>query len=318
MTIRPRSAFVFDSLGLRSLWFSSFCFLFLLLAPAAAKSTELKQATLQAWNAHIREADAGMQERAQGRRPFLWVDEASDRTQRAQRGEIIAAPAGRAIAEKAPNGLIYDWVGAMFIPGATIADVFAVVSDYDHYRQIYGPTVVGSKLIARDGGDAKFWMRMAHRTLSVTAAMDGEYESHCTRSDASRWSCNAFSTSVREIRNFGQTGEYELPPDQGNGFVWRLYSIYRFEERDGGVYVELEAIALSRDIPAEVRWLVQPIVDRLPRRSIAATLEETRDAVLALRSSAVSAKEPGGSLGGCNVAAPCSLPPVQRTFRQPR
>src|ERR1700719_1958533 len=101
MTIRPRSALV-----VRSLWVGSFWLLFLLLAPAAAKSTELKQATLQAWNAHIREADARMQERVQGRRPFLWMDEASDRTQRAQRGEILAAPAGRASAEKAPNGLI--------------------------------------------------------------------------------------------------------------------------------------------------------------------------------------------------------------------
>jgi len=43
------------------------------------------------------------------------------------------------------------------------------------------------------------------------------------------------------------------PEGEGTGLIWR-----RFEERDGGVYVEVEAIALSRDVPASLRWLVEP------------------------------------------------------------
>jgi hypothetical protein len=72
----------------------------------------------------------------------------------------------------------------------------------------------------------------------------------------------------------------ELPPDQGPGYVWRLFTFTKFEESDGGVFIELEAIGLSRDVPMLVRWLVDPIVEHLPRNSLQATLDETRNAVL--------------------------------------
>jgi hypothetical protein len=42
----------------------------------------------------------------------------------------------------------------------------------------------------------------------------------------------------------------------------------------------VEAIGLSRDAPMLVRWLVDPIVEHLPRNSLQATLDETRNAVL--------------------------------------
>jgi hypothetical protein len=46
-----------------------------------------------------------------------------------------------------------------------------------------------------------------------------------------------------------------------------------------GVYVELEAIALSRDIPAAFRVFVTPIVRRVSRDSLATSLHQTKAAV---------------------------------------
>jgi hypothetical protein len=51
------------------------------------------------------------------------------------------------------------------------------------------------------------------------------------------------------------------------------------EERDGGVYIELEAMVLSRDIPAALRWVVDPIVRRVSRSSLETSLQQTADAV---------------------------------------
>lgn len=46
-------------------------------------------------------------------------------------GEIIVSPA----TAKVPTaGLIHDWVGAIFIPNATMGDVMKVVRDYEHYQ----------------------------------------------------------------------------------------------------------------------------------------------------------------------------------------
>ncbi|MGA7414121.1 MAG: hypothetical protein WBW33_26850, partial [Bryobacteraceae bacterium] len=71
----------------------------------------------------------------------------------------------------------------------------------------------------------------------------------------------------------------EMPPDTGSGFIWRLYSISRLEERDGGVYVELEVIALSRDIPAPYQWFVDPIVRRVSKDAMITSLKQTSEAV---------------------------------------
>jgi hypothetical protein len=43
----------------------------------------------------------------------------------------------------------------------------------------------------------------------------------------------------------------------------------------------MEAIALSRDIPAALRWVVNPAVDRFSRGEMIACLRETREAVTA-------------------------------------
>jgi hypothetical protein len=55
--------------------------------------------------------------------------------------------------------------------------------------------------------------------------------------------------------------------------------LQRIEERDGGVYVELETVALSRGIPVEFRWLIKPLTDELPRRLMLDMLNDTRIAV---------------------------------------
>jgi hypothetical protein len=70
-----------------------------------------------------------------------------------------------------------------------------------------------------------------------------------------------------------------LPEDHGPGYVWRTFSVTRLEQLDGGVYIEMEMTDLSRGIPWEFRWLVQPLAERLPRSMLVTTLRETRDAV---------------------------------------
>ena len=84
---------------------------------------------------------------------------------------------------------------------------------------------------------------------------------------------------MREIKNFGTANEEDFAPGHGSGFIWRLYSTARMEERDGGVIVEMEAIALSRDIPVALRWFVEPIVRRVSRDSLEKSLTDTAKAV---------------------------------------
>jgi hypothetical protein len=42
----------------------------------------------------------------------------------------------------------------------------------------------------------------------------------------------------------------------------------RFEEKDGGVYVQVESIGLSRAVPAIIGWLVNPLLRSIPRGTL--------------------------------------------------
>ena len=88
---------------------------------------------------------------------------------------------------------------------------------------------------------------------------------------------------LAEVENAGQTDERELVVDDAHGYLWRLFSYWRFEEKDGGVYVQLESIGLSRVVPAIIGWLVNPLLRSIPRGTISSLLGATRAAVTSLR-----------------------------------
>ena len=54
------------------------------------------------------------------------------------------------------------------------------------------------------------------------------------------------SKRIQEIADYGTARERKLAEGEGTGLIWRLFSVSRFEERDGGLCVETEATALSR------------------------------------------------------------------------
>lgn len=247
--------------------------------PAQSSANELKEQTLAEWNDYVHSACLRTEGRAE-EFPFLRVSEVPEGRDRARAGEIIVWREGDGHRTKVPHGLIHDWVGVVFIPKATIADVFSVARDYDHYSEIYKPAVMEARGRGSDGGDDSYSMLLVQKVLFVTAAVQGEYQTQYTQIDAKHWYSISQSTRLQAVEGFGQADMRVLPPDRGPGFVWRLFSLTKFEESDGGVYVEVEAMALSRDVPAVLRWLVDPVVDHLPRDSVRETLEKTRDAVL--------------------------------------
>jgi hypothetical protein len=86
------------------------------------------------------------------------------------------------------------------------------------------------------------------------------------------------SIRIDEVENPGKPNEHALPPGTGQGFLWKLDTYWRFEERDGGTWVECEAISLTRDIPTGLNWLIHPIIRDLPKESLQNTLSQTRAA----------------------------------------
>ena len=246
-----------------------------LFAPSIVHAAELSKDTLVYWEAHLDNARPQIDSESS----FLWVDQTPERLRRVRQGEIIVSPVGKENPKPVDSGLIHDWMGAAFLPDTKIEDVFAAVRDYGNYKNYYKPTVVESKLLGTNGPCETYSMLVVNKEAVAGTALDMEYETCYFRVDEHRWYSITNTTRVQELRHYGRSDERRLPPDQGSGYIWRLYSVAKYEQRDGGTYVEVEAIALSRDIPAALRWIVNPIVRRVSRNSLLLSLQETNDAV---------------------------------------
>ena len=246
-----------------------------LVAPPLSHAAELRQDTLVHWNAYL---DAARSQSA-SQTLFLWVDQNPERVQRVRDGEILVWSGGKENPRPVASGLIHDWTGAAFFPNAGIKDVLSAARDYSNYKEYYKPTVVDSKLLSSDGPCEKYSMRVVNKEVVAETALDMDYETCYFKIDDRRWYSTTHTTRVQEIRHYGRPDEQELPPDHGSGYIWRLYSVARFEQRDGGTYVEVEAIALSRDIPTALRWVVNPIVRRVSRNSMLVSLQQMKEAV---------------------------------------
>jgi hypothetical protein len=199
-----------------------------------------------------------------------------------ERGEVVAEQLTTSAAASeiaTPGALVHHWVGTVFIPGATLPQVLALVQDYDHARQYYQPEVERSKLLARSGDDFKIYLRL-RQTDVITVVLDTEYDVQYERLDANRAASVSRSTRVAELEHPGAAGEHALSAADDHGFLWRINSYWRFEQTPRGVFVQCEAISLTRDIPIGLGWMIGPLIENIPRQSLEFTLGATRKAVL--------------------------------------
>jgi hypothetical protein len=245
---------------------------------SGARAVDLKPETVQAFDRYIRDTEARLDQRLRPDGTFLWVDEEPQRLAQVRQGQLAIENRSSRDTISVPGGLIHDWIGAVFVPGVTLGKTLALIQDYDHNQDNYKPEVLASRLVSRHGNDFKVYLRLMKQKV-ITVILDTDYDVRYFPLDGGRCHSRAYSTRIVEVESAGKQDERTLPPGRDDGFLWRLYSYWRFQERDGGVYVECEAISLTRAIPVGLGWLIQPIITTLPRESLANTLRETRAAL---------------------------------------
>jgi hypothetical protein len=178
-----------------------------------------------------------------------------------------------------PGGMIHHWVGVVFIPGAKLDDVLGVLEDYDHQSTIYSPDVERSKMESHDGDHFRVFLRFRRHKV-ITVVLDTEHDIRYVHDAPGHAHSRSSAVRIAEVENPGKSDEHEKQPGDDGGFLWRMETWWRMEERDGGVYVQSEAASLTRDIPTGLGWLVGPFVTSIPKETLVFTLEATRKAVL--------------------------------------
>jgi len=256
-------------------------------------AAELKRETIAAFDRYVAATEARIDSEERPTGPFLYVDgQPSD----AMNGSYVKLRSGEVLVEKretknpgassdVPGGMIHHWVGIVFIPGATLAQVLPIVRDYDRRAELYKPEVIASHMISRQGDDYRFFLRLYEKRFT-TVVFNSEYVSHWGKVDSEKAYSHCISKKIAEVKDPDRPDGEEWPVGHGRGYLWRLNTYWRFEEKDGGVYMQCEAVALTRDIPIVLRWLLKPLVTRIPSESLNRALSQTRTAVLEERKAA--------------------------------
>jgi len=280
-------------LGSQNRWLAILLALQLSRAPVdAVNNIGLKPETVQAFNRYVQLTEARIHGEVSAPEKFLYVEGyPPERRSRAlaalQRGEVLMErlqttdPSGQTIV--APGGLIHHWLGAVFVSGATLQQTLTLMEDYDHHQDIYKPEVVRSRLLSRQDNDFKIFYRLRKKKV-ITVTLNTYHDIHYFPADSKHWYSRSYSTRIAEVADADTPNEREKPVGQDGGFLWRINSYWKFEEKDGGVYIECESISLTRDIPTGLGWLIKPFVTGIPRDSLQMTMGSTRAALGAERS----------------------------------
>ena len=131
------------------------------------------------------------------------------------------------------------------IPGATLERTLALVQDYGRHKVVYQPEVIDSRILSHNGNDFHIYLRLLKKKV-ITVVLASEHDVKYTQLDKTRWRSVSRTTKIAEVEHAGKPDEREKLPGTGEGFLWRLNSYWRFEERDGGTWVECEAISDPR------------------------------------------------------------------------
>jgi len=254
-----------------------------LLLPAA----ELQKETIEAWNKYLQWAQQKVTREISDPNIFLIQNTISPKdraeiSEKLNRGGIVVdrmpsvVPKGTAF--DCPSGEIHHWWGAILIRNVTMERLMRFLQDYDHHAGRFSD-IKSSRLISKDGNRYRFFFRLQRSKAFVTAYYNTEQECVYTYYGSTRVFSQSEALKIAEIENAGTATEKEKQPGNDQGFLWRLVSWWRFEQKGPDVLIELESASLSRDIPGWVKFMpgISAYIRSTPKESLQSVLTSIRD-----------------------------------------
>jgi len=267
-------------------------FAFTLILGVAARSAELKPPTIVAFERYQQLAESTIETEVSSPDTFLHVlhGDAATRSKNdglLRQGNVVierlrVTEQGRRI--QVPEGLIHHWIGSIFVPNVSLHTAVEVLQDFDQHADLFKPNIARSRVIERDGERFRLALRFYMKKI-VSVTVDTESIAEFTPRGPNRETSAIRSVRIHEVEAAGTPEERQKPDGGGGGYMWRMNTYWRFLERDGGTYIECEALTLSRSIPTGLGWLIGPLVSSIPRDMLTSALQATRRSLVARKES---------------------------------
>jgi len=232
----------------------------LLLAPRLF--AEPTPAAVAAFNTYAGTVESRLAQQHHTPDSFLALDDAA-RT-RVHSGELLIE---HLTTPATPDALLHHWRATAFVPNATPADFERLLQDFSAYPHNFAPQVLTSTVLSRTPTDTLLRLRTRQHHV-ITVVLDTTCDVTFAELDPAHGYSISRSTRIDEIAPAGD-----------NGFLYRLNTYWSYEKRDGGLYLQLESLSLTRSIPHGLAWAVQPYVESIPRDSLVFTLTSARNAL---------------------------------------
>ena len=243
-----------------------------LLAAVAAErpiAAEPTVAAAAAFDAYVRALELRLGQ--QHRSPSGFVVVSPQEEARLRLGEFVVEQLTPSAEQELPGAMLHDWRGTAFVPRVTVAEFERLMRDFGSYPQTFSPQVPKASMLSRQGDRMQVTMRVRQQHI-LTVVMDTSYDVTFARLDAQHGYSVSRSTRIAEIESPGKSFERVLGPSEEHGFLWRMNTYWSFEERDGGLWMQIESVSLTRSIPRGLGWAVRPFVESVPRESLEFTL----------------------------------------------
>lgn len=231
-------------------------------------------AALSGFNSYIRQVEARLDQQHGGPEGFL----AREDSTYLRKGELIIERVTSSSGADLPGALLHHWRGTAFAAGATAADFEQLIKDFPAYPQRFSPQVVRAKVIDHQNDQFKVLLRVRQHHV-ITVVMDTAYDITFGRRDGQHGDSMARSSRISEIKSPGTSDERALTAGEEHGFLWRMNTYWSYEEKDGGLYMQIESVTLTRSIPTGLGWVIGPFVESIPRESLEFTLRSACDAL---------------------------------------
>jgi hypothetical protein len=253
--------------------------------PAEAQPTP---AALAAFDSYVAAVESRLDKQHRSPSAFLVpVASPSQSDARLRHGDLIIEQLTPPSGSELPGALLHHWRGTAFIPGATAVDFERLLRDFSAYPQLFSPQVLRAKVLAQNGSRFEATMRVRQRHV-ISVVLDTDYDVTFGRLDARHGYSLSRSTRIAEIDSPGTSRESVLGPGEEHGFLWRQNTYWSYAEHDGGLYIQVESISLTRSIPRGLGWAVAPYVESIPRNSLEFTLRSASSALRASQSQSPS------------------------------